>query len=214
MPDVSWLDLATAALSGGVVVKALDLVYLEYQTRKQRTRSAKRFVDENLDPLLKAGDDLVGKVRSLAERDFKPLLSNKISLSDPKISGDYASVSYLFARFWARVDILRREGLYIELSHDQRGKKLMSLLVCLESQRVRIVDRTSQRAIGETLVQATNGGKLNCITFVEFVEKYERDPRFREWVSPLVKVLARAKCRADKQRLLSTVLSSTHCSIR
>ena len=202
MPDVSWLDLATAALSGGMVVKALDIAYLEYQARKQRKWTAKRFVDENLDPLLKAGDELVGKIRSLAERDFTPLISETFTPSQASISEGYASVAYLFARFWARVDILRREGLYIELSHDQRGKRLMSFLGCLESQRVRIVDRTRQRAIGETLVQTTIGGKLDCIPFVEFVEKYERDQRFRDWVSPLVQVLARARYRADKQRLL------------
>ena len=60
MPDAAWRDLLAAALGGRLVVKALDIAYLEYQGRKQRTWTARKFVDQNLDPLLKAGDELVG----------------------------------------------------------------------------------------------------------------------------------------------------------
>ena len=156
----------------------------------------------NRDPLLKAGDELVGKLRSLAERDFKELVSLTFDPSQASISMHYASTAYLFACFWARVEILRRESLYVKLSYDERGKRLRSLLASLESQRVRIIARIAQRAIGEAVIQTTNGGRLDCIPYVEFVEKYERSRRFREWMSPLLQVLARARHRTDKQRLL------------
>ena len=201
MTNVGWFDLATAALSGGIVVKLLDIAYREYQARKQRSQTAKRFVDENLDPLLKAGDELVGKIRSLADRDFKPLSESIFVSCEAKINSEHASVAYLFARFWARVEILRRQSLYVELSRDERGTRLMSLLNCLESQRIRIIDRIGQRAIGEALTYTTQTERLDCISYVDFVEKYEKVQRFREWLEPLLSVLSQA-ARAQKQRVL------------
>ena len=45
--------------------------YQEVRRGSERRRTARRFVDEHLDPVLKAADELVGKLRSLAMADFK-----------------------------------------------------------------------------------------------------------------------------------------------
>jgi hypothetical protein len=61
MADFEWLKLLTAALGGGITVKLLDITYQEMRRLLERSQSAKRFVDEHLDPLLKAADELVGE---------------------------------------------------------------------------------------------------------------------------------------------------------
>lgn len=203
MPLSTWLDLFAAAVGGGFTVKVLDIGYQEFQRRSERKRKAQSFVDEHLDPLLKAADEVVGKIRSLAQRDFQSLrsLDGRVPAEDLG-PGDLANLAYLVARFWARVEILRLESLYIALSKDRRGARLRSFLGCLESQRVRIVDRAQQRAIGEVMLDRTGGGSVGCASYVDFVGRYRTDGEFRRWIEPLVTVLARTRHTAERQRLL------------
>lgn len=200
MAETGWLHLLTAALGGGVTVKALDIVYQELRHRSERSRTAERFVDEHLDPLLKAADELVGKLRSLAESDFRELHDIEPSTNALE-SHDFSSLLYLFGRFWAQIEILRQEGLSVALSEDKRGKQLQNFLACLESRRVRIVDRISQRAVGEVMVERQDR-HLNTIPFIEFVKAFETDDATRRWVMPLVKVLSRTRHTHERQRLL------------
>ncbi|HEX7072470.1 MAG TPA: hypothetical protein VF226_00360 [Hyphomicrobiaceae bacterium] len=66
MDIYDWLKLLGAAVGGGVTVKVLDILYQEFRRRSDSSASAKRFVDQHLDPLLKAADEVAGKLRSLA----------------------------------------------------------------------------------------------------------------------------------------------------
>ena len=56
---------------------------------------------------------------------------------------------YLVAKLWARLDLFRGGGQTVSVVRDKRGKRLAEFADCLESRRVRIVRRSSQRAIGE-----------------------------------------------------------------
>jgi len=200
MAEIGWFQLLTAALGGGVTVKALDIFYQEFRQRSERTRSAQRFVDEHLDPLLKAGDELVGKLRSLAENDFKEL--RDLNPETEKLqSTEFGGLLFLFARFWARVEIFRRQGLSVAIGEDDRGKRLQNFLDCLESRRVRIVDRIAQRAVGEVMVER-QPGTLDTTSFVDFVKSYETNVEMRRWVRPLVMVLARTHHTHERQQLL------------
>lgn len=183
MTNTGWFQLLTAALGGGLTVKALDILYQEFRQRKDRSLSATMFVDDHLDPLLKSADELVGKLRSLSESDFRKLYD-----IDPNAgtleSHDFSSLLFLYGKFWARIEIIRREGISVAMSQDEKGKHLQNFLDCLESRRVRIVDRISQRAIGETMVK-TQDGKLDTIAFIEFVKAFETDTEMQRWISPL-----------------------------
>lgn len=198
---IGWFDLLTAALGGGLTVKVLDIAYQEFRHRSEGARSARRFVDEHLDPLLKAADELMGKLRSLAESDF-----GKIHHVDPEAdrfdSHDFSGLLFLFGRFWARIEIFRQEGLFVALSQDERGKRLQDFLDCLESRRVRVVDRITQRAVGEMLVERHEDGRLDTIPFIQFVKRFETDAETRRWVSALARILSRTRHTSERQRLL------------
>ena len=73
MANPDWLALFTAALGGGLTVKALEIAYQEYTSRKVERTTGTRNVDASLEPLLRAADELSGKLRSLAEQDFLPI---------------------------------------------------------------------------------------------------------------------------------------------
>ena len=196
MPDISWGQLFVAALGGGFTVKLLDIAYQEFRHRKTRNLTAEEFVDQHLGPLLKTADELVGKLRSLAEVDFKPV--HRVEPDRRCLSNhEFASLLYLFGRFWARIELVRHKGLSVSMGKDKRGAELQHFLDCLESRRVRVVDRILQRAVGEVIVRDDD-----TITFVEFARTFETDETARQWIMPLAKFLSRTEHTTEHQRLL------------
>lgn len=196
---IDLLQLFAAALGGGLTVKIVDIAYQEVRRRLDTKSSATRFVDEHLDPLLKATDELVAKLTSLANEDFRPL--SDLPTADATKNSDLGGLIYLFGRCWARIEILRQEGLSVAIARDPRGRKLQSFFACLESGRIRIVDRISQKAVGELLTMPTPN-HLRTLGYVEFVRAYERDEEFRRWFSPLVLILTGLQHTSNRQRLL------------
>src|SRR5687767_11822702 len=99
MAEPGWGSLFVAALGGGFTVKLLDIAYQEFRLRHSRSQDARQFVDEHLTPLLKAADELVGKLRSLSETDFKPI--HQVAPDAGCMANhEFASLVFLFSRLW------------------------------------------------------------------------------------------------------------------
>src|ERR1051326_4425682 len=124
-------------------------VLQDLRKRLELKRAADRIVLTQLDPLLKSADELQGKLRSLAEEDFREFHTAAGGTADTSHIVNICSTLYLFAQFWGRLEILRRESFHAELSKNHKGRQLTDFLRCLESKHVRLVDRARQRAIGE-----------------------------------------------------------------
>lgn len=174
------------------------------QSRWRSAAAARRLIATQLDPLLKAADELQGKLRSLAEEDFKdfremPAASAQALNDMSRI--DLCSTLYLFAQFWARLEILRRESFHADLARNPQGKVLLSFLRCLASKRVRLVDRAWQRAIGESVI-IMGTSNADVISFKVFVERYETSERLRSWLQPLEGILRQTKYRRARPRVL------------
>ena len=196
--QVGLLRLLGAGLIGALLVKLLDIGYQVLRSRSERRRTARRFVDEHLDPVLKAADELVGKLRSLAMADFRTLRARQGS---HERYHDLVDVLYLVARFWASLELFRRGGQTVSAVRDKRGKRLAAFADCLESRRVRIVRRSSQRAVAELALVPGDEG-MEVIRFVDFVRRFEKDPTTQRWLKPVERTLERMQHTADRQRLL------------
>ncbi|AJP70957.1 hypothetical protein [Sphingomonas hengshuiensis] len=194
MAGQGWLSLFAAALGGGFTVKTVEIVYQEYRGWKARRVDDTRTIESSLEPLLRAADELVGKLRSLAEQDFIPIRDvERTTLEDVR----YASVVYLFVQFWSEVEIVRFRGMSVAVARSARGKQLRAFLVCLESRKVRLIDRISQRALGEA---ALVGGRT--MNFVEFVRACESDVYMQRWLAPLTAVFSRIHESDARQRVI------------
>jgi hypothetical protein len=193
---IEWARLLVAAIGGGFVVKLLDIGYLEFRRRDEGRQSATKFVDQHLDPLLKAADELVGKLLSLGKEDFRALAD--VPTEDPFANTDFGSTAYLIARLWAQIEVLREHALYVSISEDQRGRWLQQFLDCLESRGVRLIDRISQRAVGETLIAASGAATVRYIDFIKSVEGSDA----LRWLTPLVALLRKATHTTERQQLL------------
>ena len=190
---VTWWHLVTAAFSGGVVVKILEHLISLLKHLAKESKDAKSLVDKHLDPLLKTADAICGKTLSLAQRDF--------STPHGEIDQELAALAYLYAAFWSRLVILDRESLGVSLSGDKRGRKLSAFRACLESQRIRLVDKTHQIAIGEIATEV-GSAPLTTSTIVDFTSRVGKDEQLAAWLTPLRSELSKIKIKKTRQRLL------------
>lgn len=194
MADQGWLALFTAALGGGVTIKVLEIVYQEYRSWKIGRSDIAKTVDTSLEPILRAADELVGKLRSLAEQDFIPIRDARVDDLD---DAGFASVVYLFVQFWSEVELVRFRGLSTSVARSTRGKQTQAFLNCLESRRVRLIDRISQRALGEAALR-----EGRTISFVDFIKGCDSDPYMKRWLAPLTGVLTSLRDTSARQRVL------------
>lgn len=185
---------------GALAVKIIDVIYSEFKRRSEHKESAANVVEKNLDPILKAADDLVGKLFSLQRSDFKSLSLSK-SPSNINDEVELTSLFYYFANFWARIQILRQESIYVNLNGTKEGKQLQKFIRTLESRRVRLLDKALQRAIGDSIVIKT-GGQTATLTYYEFVENYKHVDRLAYWFDPLYSVFANIHKINILQRIL------------
>ncbi len=176
-------------------------LFSELRSRWQSSIAAQRIIDTQLDPLLKAADELQGKLRSLAEEDFRDFRSLPDPIAEQRDLVNLCSTLYLFAQFWGRLEILRRESFHADLARNRKGGILLSFLRSLESRRVRLVDRAWQRAIGECVVTRL-GDKAEVIQFKSFVEQFESEARLRKWLQPLEQMLRDSRLPRARQRVL------------
>jgi hypothetical protein len=200
MPETSW-NLLISAVLGAVGVKFLDHLFSRLARRTEETESARALLGRHLDPILKAADELVGKLRSLAETDFgdfrHPPSKSKVEVTEIR---RHAAL-HLFAQLWARIQLLRIESASVALGSRRSGAQLLNFLYALESLRVRVLDRAWQRAAGEASISRIDGVP-RPLTLEEFVKRSETDPEYQRWISPLAKILDKTDKAENRQRLL------------
>ena len=190
----------------GAVVLALVRLFLptflaEVSRRLQARAGARRVVAIQLDPLLKAADELQGKLLSLAKEDFVEFRTLRADTITPADVVNLCSTLYLFAQLWARFEIIRRASFHAELMSNPNGAAMLRFLNSLESRQVRLVDRAWQRGIAESLIVSSQS-TMDIKPFRDFVEQYESSPQLRRWFQPLVDILKGTRDKKQRQRVL------------
>lgn len=194
-----WLLLFIAALSGGLAANIIDHLVESFRSRRKEKKTARELVDAHLDPLLKAADAIVGKTISLAERDFT-LLKSQENESPPEGNAHLVGLTYLYASFWSRIEILEKESVGVSISGDPRGKKLSQFLNCLGSQRIRLVDRTHQKAIGEVATDLQLNGPMRTVGLVEFGKRIKKSSSAKTWCKPLTELISRTHSKSTEDK--------------
>lgn len=201
--DVNWIDLLGVGLSSGLTVKILDYLYKEYLRRSEASKSAKDLINKHIDPILKSADELVGKIRSLAQSDFRELIKiQACKESNFESCHPHLSLLFLFSQLWSRIQILRIESLFVNLGSHNKGKQLLDFFKALEATKTRLVDRSWQRGMGEALIQYGNNG-IRSINYHEFVHLFRSSEEFQQWFFPLIRILEHLNHTKERQRLLS-----------
>ena len=199
----SFVQLLFAAIAGGLLAgvfsKVLEIFYGEVLRNVERRSSARRFVNENLDPVLKSADDLFGKLRFLASTDFRAIQD---SGKGGKRNLDLIELLYFLAKFWASIEVFRKKGLSVSIAEDDRGEKLSQFLDSLESRKIRLVDRLTQRVIAELLLE-TSGHHIASVSFIGFLRELNSSEEAREWTRRLALSLEATGHTRERQRVLA-----------
>lgn len=167
----------------------------------QKKIDAKNAFYENLDPILKAAGELLGKIESLAKEDFATFIRPEKSNSEnPEHNQIY--ICYLFAQFWAQFEYLRLESQYVSFSENLKGVQLLKFIDTFESRQYRILDRSYQRIIGESLM-TSDKQKFRILTLKEFIDR-NNDPSssLKEWTNHLHSFLANTDDKDKRQSIL------------
>lgn len=183
-----------AMLSGGAVLKIGEFGYREIKEWRSLRLASAKTITTNLSPLLKAADELVGKLTSLGRQDFLPI---RQSDTRDMTNDDVLSVVYLLVQFWAWMELFRVAYYDDEVARSERGKMLTRFYDCLESRDIRIVDRIYQRALGEAAATVDRSPSL-----LDFLRVHRDDEHFRRWLEPLIVFVASLDDPKSRQRLL------------
>jgi hypothetical protein len=198
----TWGSWAISAGVGASALKGFQYLYGEWRHSRQMRESARQIIDQHLDPILKAADDLVGKLQSVAAHDFQEFRRMPNPADGIAANIELTNILYLFGQFWSRIQILRQEALYVNLSADPRGERLRSFLEMLERRGIGIVDRPYQRAMGEALIRS-RARALHCISYYSFAQIYlSNQSAVQDWFHPLRDSFSRVDDRSIRQRIL------------
>jgi hypothetical protein len=203
MPEPTWVTLIASSVGGGFIVKLIDYIHDEVRSRREKTLTARELLTKHHDPILKAADELVGRIRSLAISDFQDF---RVSHADASTDGvdNVRRVAPIFyvVQFWSRIQLLKVETGSIAISAKPAGARLQKFIQHLESRDVRLVDRSWQRASGEAILVADDGAH-RPMNLYEFCDRYRSDEPFRAWFAPLVFMLeATGKDKTRRQTIL------------
>ncbi|MCK6649268.1 MAG: hypothetical protein L6Q66_06410 [Bacteroidia bacterium] len=190
-----------SSASGGILWEVIKLFYPDLKRPISSRIAAKKSFYENLDPLLKSASELFGKLESLAKEDFSSFINtNNSNSKNPEHNRKY--VYYLFAQFWAQLEYIRLKSQYTSLAKIKKGEELLRFIETIESRKYRILDRSIQRIIGESLIAKKNQ-KFKIMTLNEFlVELDEPNSNLAKWINELELFLMQVSDKDKRQTVL------------
>ena len=92
-----WIHTVMAGLTGAGGIKIFDVAYQEYRDRRKAHITAQEIIVRHLDPILKAANELFGKIRSLALHDFAEVRRLDRTGIDDSGSVEVTDLLFLFA---------------------------------------------------------------------------------------------------------------------
>lgn len=196
--------MVLTTIISGITVTALwegvKYVYPEISKQVKSRREARKIIDENIDPLLKAADELMSKIYSLSKSDFKDL-ENLYKQRGNAAESEILYTIYLFGAFFGRLSILRNKSSFINLSSFTKGKKLLKFIYAFESRKNIIVPKNVQRTIGDCFLQKS-GSEYEVISIFEFIQKItEGNNILINAIKPLEDALILTKEKVFRQRI-------------
>lgn len=212
---VGWflLSVVVGGLFGAVVKYLFEVRLPQSLKRRQRVEEKVRKYSY---PLLQAASDVELRIQTLLDKGIrtdwlkssiiKELEHGRGFLEDPckGLGYFFLSTVYVFARYFAWVEILRREAGFLDFPHGKKSTDFYGILHRINNAfrytglwraddvKLRVKDCTAlyrhvQSAIGEIMIVERNN-ELNCISFREFVDKYKDagNAQFRFWLRNLM----------------------------
>lgn len=190
-----------ALVSGGFIWELIKYSLPDLKKYFSARIQANKLLNSHIDPILKSSNELYGKLTSLAKEDFATFIKQS-SDKDEAVRINKIYIYYLFAQFWARLELLKIQSDFISLSRTKKGRHLLSFITTYEARKNRILDRSIQRLIGESLLVETSKG-YRILTLHEFTTRIsEGDVKIISSVRYLDKSLHNTSDKNHRQKVL------------
>lgn len=192
------IRLILSFIGGGVILEVVKLVYPDLKKVFLYRIEAKNIFNKHSELILKSADELFGKIYSLAKEDFK-IFTNYNPHTD-EMNKIY--ILYLFSSFWASLGIMKQESSYINLTRIKEGKRLLMFVTSHEAKKNRILERSYQRAIGESVI-VKEAGKTRIMSLYDFTIEYNKsNSNIRKITQPLEDSLFQTGNKFHRQKFL------------
>lgn len=233
--DTLLLSIITISLSGLITIGGAVFNYNLSQRSKrldeqrQRQAEAEKLAARYAKPLLQAAYELEGRLEAILDEERNGRLwlwpnwqSDPANTKLPPVTYDYylKSSLYLIGQFFAWIDIMKKEEIFLPLSDKEVNQEFQTLLDnCIKAfadSRVAsgiAIFRQQQRAIGEQMSEESDKDKsLRCISYSTFVDNYEQNERYRRWFEPVESLILKIEREGDPRmkRLQAITLQLKH----
>lgn len=197
----SWIQSVVTLLTGGILWEGIKFFLPEFQKWLKDYRDARVELYNNIDPILKAADELYGKLFSLSNEDFATFI-NVRQATATDIMQNRRYIYYLFAQFWGRLEHVRLNSQYSSIARTPKGKHLIRFIETFESRKYRILDRSIQRMIGESLIEQSSSS-FKIMSLNQFIISLN-DPQSTHniWIKKLEDALIITNQTNVRQRFL------------
>jgi len=192
-----WLQGILSVIGIGTAWELFKFIYPDLKKLLGARIEAKNILYKSINPILKSSDELLGKIHSLAKNDFKSLRE-----TSQREEHDIIYIMYLFSNFWGNLMILKLQGDFTQLSAIEKGRELLKFITTYEARRNRIIDRSLQRIMGESLI-INDGNSYRLKTLYEFTKDYSSsDNHINKVFQPLRELLENMGPVENRQRVL------------
>lgn len=114
---IAVLKYGATFLGSVTVWKLFEFFYPDVRDYFRSRLEAKAVFNKNLDPILKASNELLGKITSMSRKDFATTRKDQI------VEDEIMYILYLFANFWSRLTILKIESDFTALARLKKGEE-------------------------------------------------------------------------------------------
>lgn len=200
------LKLVLSFIGGGVLLEILKLTYPDLKKVFRRRIEAKNVFNKHSELILKSADELFGKIDSLAKEDFRIFTHYNPQIDEM----NKIYILYLFGSFWASLGIIKQESNYINLARIKKGKRLLMFVSSYESKKNRILERSYQRAIGESVI-SRESNELKIMSLYDFTNEYkDSNSNVYKICQPLEASLFQTRIKEHRQKylLFGTIIHS------
>lgn len=210
------LSILTIALSGLITIGGTIFNY--YLTRRskrlddeqQRQADAEKLTARYAKPLLQAAWELEGRLKDFLLEDPHYRRALKPDWQPPAewpVTHEYylQSTIYTIGQFFAWIDIMRKEEIFLPLSNKEVNRKFQEHLnlCCKAFSNSRVapgpsIYRPQQRAIGEQMSELSPKDEtLRCIGYSTFVSNYQNNSEYRSWFAPIEALILSLELEGD-----------------
>lgn len=188
-------------VSGSAVWEGIKFFYPNISREIKAYKEAHKNLYESIDPILKAADELYGKLISVANEDFSTFTNRgKSNSKDIDLNRKY--IYYLFAQFLAQLEYIRMKSQYSSISKIKKGRELLKFIETYESRTFRLVDRSIQRMIGESLILNSTGSYKVMSLSQFYVNIHDASCKSNIWIKKIEDKLLATNDKDVRQSVL------------